>query len=103
MMLTVITEMFGIKGECGAMVLEPKLQKEQFIENRAGIYLNFGRQRWHIVYVNEQKKECGEYQIASLYMDGSRREINSEKAVISLEEIKMLDEDMLHEIIGELQ
>ena len=103
MMLTVITEMFGIKGECGAMALVPKLQKEQFTSDRAGIYLNFGGKRWHIVYVNEQKKECGEYQIAALYMDGSRREINNEKAVISLEEIRMLDEEMQHEIIVELK
>lgn len=103
MMLTVITEMFGVKGNCGSMVLEPKLRKEQFCGGRAGIYLNFGKRRWHIVYVNEDAKESGEYQIASVLLDGKKREESQEIASISLEEIRLLDEKVIHEVIVELR
>lgn len=102
MMLTVITEMFGVKGKYGSLLLEPKLQKEQFLDYKAGITLPFGKRKWHIVYVNNQQKECGEYCIGNIYLDGNRREINSKNALLSMEEIKKTDENMLHEIIVEL-
>ncbi|MDE6607462.1 MAG: cellobiose phosphorylase [Lachnospiraceae bacterium] len=103
MMLTVITEMFGIKGRCGALVLEPKLQKEQFKEGRAGIYLTFGKRKWHIVYMNTENKQGGEYRIGNVYLDGNKKEINEMEVSVSLEEIKMLDEEMIHEMIVELK
>lgn len=102
MMLTVITEMFGVKGKCGGLVLEPKLQKEQFKEGKAGICLNFGKRRWHIVYVNPQGKTSGEYEIGSISLDGTERK-TAEEAVLSLEEIQKLDENTVHEIIVELK
>lgn len=98
MMLTVITEMFGVKGRCGDLVLDPKLRKEQFREGKAGIYLNFGKRRWHIVYVNAGEKESGEYRIAGVQLDGKKRETAS----VSLEEIRLLDENIVHEMIVEL-
>ena len=97
-MLTVITEMFGVKGNCGDMVLEPKLRKEQFQEGKAGISMNFGKRRWHIVYINKAGKESGEYQIASVQLDGKKLEAAS----VSLEEIKLLEEHVTHELIVEL-
>lgn len=87
-----------MKGCCGDLILEPKLRKEQFREGKAGIYLNFGKRRWHIVYVNAGDKESGEYQIAGVQFDGKKRE----SAVVSLEEIRLLDENMVHEMIVEL-
>lgn len=103
MMLTVITEMFGVKGRCGAMVLEPKLQREQFREGRAGIYLNFGKRKWHIVYVNTEDKESDEYRIEDVYLDGNKRAVGDKDVMFSLEEIRTLDEGMLHELIVELK
>ncbi len=102
MMLTVITEMFGVKGRCGALVLEPKLQREQFREGRAGIWLSFGKRRWHIVYVNEAGKTYGGYRIENVYLDGGKRECSGKEAVIPLAEIELLDEEMIHELIVEL-
>lgn len=103
MMLTVITEMFGIKGKCGSLVLEPKLRKEQFRDGKAGIYLNFGKRRWHIVYVNLKEKESGEYKTGDVYLDGSKRVSAEGEVSISLEEIQTLDENMVHEMIVELK
>ena len=101
-MLTVITEMFGVKGNCGDLVLEPKLRREQFREGRAGIYLNFGKRRWHIVYVNPNEKQSGGYRITSVKLDGMKKEIGQKTASIPLEEIRLLDEQTVHELIVEL-
>lgn len=102
MMLTVITEMFGVKGRLGSLVLAPKLQKEQFLDSRAAISLNFARRRWHIVYVNRTGKESGEYRIADMSIDGSRRQVQGTEVIIPLQEITLLNQDTTHEIIVEL-
>lgn len=102
MMLTVITEMFGVKGKCGDMVLTPKLQKEQFADGKAGIWLNFGGRRWHIVYVNHTGKESNAYRIAAAYLDGSKIQIQENEVVIPLKEIQLLEKDVIHEIIVEI-
>ncbi|MCI8774023.1 MAG: cellobiose phosphorylase [Lachnospiraceae bacterium] len=102
MMLTVITEMFGVKGDCGALVLEPRLLKEQFRDGKAGIYLNFGGKRWHIVYLNTGEKECGAYQTGMVSLDGKKVDDKEGRASVSLEEIKGLSEDAVHELLVEL-
>lgn len=102
MMLTVITEMFGVKGRLGSMVLEPKLQKEQFMNGRAAVSLNFGERRWHIIYVNQAGKESGEYKIAAVSIDGNKRQIQGTEVTIPLQEIQLLEKDIIHEIIVEL-
>lgn len=84
------------------MILEPKLRKEQFHNGRAGIYLNFGRRRWHIIYVNTDEKESGEYRITGMQLDGMTRENSQKEASVSLEEIRLLDENAVHELIVEL-
>lgn len=101
-MLTVITEMFGVKGRLGSLVLEPKLCKEQFDEkNRASLSLNFGGRKWKITYVNEQKKDCGEYHVSELWADGCKIEFKG-SAEISLEQVKALDKNELHEVVAVL-
>lgn len=103
MMLTVITEMFGVKGDCGALVLEPKLLKEQFKDGKAGIYLNFGGKRWHIVYVNAGGKECGAYQTGMITLDGKKVDGREGRAMVSLEAINELSENAVHELLVELE
>ena len=103
MMLTVITQMFGVKGSCGDMVLEPRLLKEQFRDGKAGLHLNFGRRRWHIVYNNTAGKESGEYSIASASLDGEQIEAEDGKVRIPLTRIMELGEGTMHEIVVELK
>lgn len=102
MMLTVITEMFGVKGSCGALVLEPRLQKEQFRDGRAGIYLNFGGRRWHIVYRNDAGKEYGDYKTESAFLNGKQLALKDGAVSVSLEEIRGLDENRTNELLVEL-
>ena len=97
-MYTVITEMFGIKGVLGEMVLEPKLMAEQFDEEgKAGIELLFADRKWSITYINEKKKEFGEYEIDYVILDGTRYESSNPFALprVKLAELK---EDILHTV-----
>ncbi len=66
-MLTLITEVFGVKGEFGDLVLEPKLVKEQFDEDgMACIELEFAGKRFEIRYENPAHKDAGEYGISNV-------------------------------------
>ncbi len=103
MMLTVITQMFGVRGNCGDMILAPQLMKEQFQDGRAGLTLNFGGRRWHIVYVNAQNAEAGTYRISSVTLDGGQLAVQDNEVRIRLTEIEKLSEESTHEIIVELQ
>ena len=72
-MLTVITEMFGVRGRIGDMILEPKLLKEQFDEEKkASLTLQFADKNWKITYLNREEKDYGEYQIADVTVDGEK-------------------------------
>ena len=98
LMLTVITEMFGVRGECGDLVLAPRLLREQFKDGEAGLTLNFGGRRWHVVYVNEQDKEYGAYRIGSVSLDGKVLEAGADCVRIPLEHIGALPGDRTHEV-----
>ncbi len=70
-MLTVITEVFGVHGETGAMIIHPKLLKEQFdSEGNAGLRLWFAGKNFHIVYKNPERLTYGDYCIKRVVCDG---------------------------------
>ena len=102
MMLTVITQMFGVKGSCGDMILAPQLVQEQFKDGKAGLTLNFGGKRWHIVYVNTQNLESGEYRVGSAALDGRPLTVQEGGVRIPLAEITQLSDESVHEILVEL-
>lgn len=61
-MLTVITQAFGVRGEGGDLVIEPKLVREQFDGNgEAAIDFSFAGKRFRAVIVNPAGKDFGEY------------------------------------------
>lgn len=71
LLLTVLTEMFGIKGEYGNLRLEPKLLREQFNQdNEAAAHFEFGGKRILVRYLNPDKKDCGEYAVREVIMNG---------------------------------
>ena len=101
-MLTVITQMYGVRGELGNMVLEPKLLKEQFDNNgEAALNMLFQDKKWNIVYRNADKKEYGEYGISAVTLNGSDVEYKSEngKIVIQKSIIDALDADKVNDLV----
>lgn len=69
-MLTVITEMYGFKGNCGSLVIEPKLLCSQFDrQNRAELELEFQGKRWKVIYQKQSEAEYGTYRITEALLD----------------------------------
>lgn len=103
-MLTFITEVFGVRGVLGDMVIQPKLLKEQFSEEGiAKISLNFAEKQFCIILNNPKKLTYGDYRIKSAVCDGEiELEQNAADGVIlKKEKIKELS-DALHIIEIEL-
>ncbi len=71
LMLTVLTEMFGVKGCYGDLKLEPKLVKQQFdAEGKAGVKCQFAGKNLEIIYHNPKHLECDAYKIAAVKVNG---------------------------------
>ena len=69
LMLTVLTEMFGVKGEYGALKFEPKLVESQFDANgEAGVSFEFNGKPISITY----KKTTGISAVGSITVDGAK-------------------------------
>ena len=75
-MLTVITQAFGVRGEGGDLVIEPKLVREQFDSNgEAAIDFSFAGKLFRAVIVNPAGKDFGAYRAARTVL--SQEKINS--------------------------
>jgi cellobiose phosphorylase len=71
LMLTITTQMFGVRGEAGKLCLEPKLSKEQFDQGRiAEICCQFRNKKLRIIYNNTSLKEWDHYVIKAIMING---------------------------------
>lgn len=102
-MLTMITEVFGVRGEVGDLVLEPKLLREQFDkEGWASIQINFAGKRFNIKYHNRYFMTYGEYKMASVMCDDTIIYSSvCSKVILKQMIIEELD-DSIHSMIIEL-
>lgn len=65
-MMTMITEVFGVHGEAGDLVIRPKLLERQFDENKtASIKLCFAGKEFEVVFKNPDGLEYGVYKIGT--------------------------------------
>ncbi|MDO5345728.1 MAG: cellobiose phosphorylase [Lachnospiraceae bacterium] len=82
LVLTVLTEMFGIKGRAGDLMLEPKLLADQFDEEgNAEISFRFADQELRVVYENRNHREIGDYSIEEIYIDRVPYEFSGEPCI----------------------
>lgn len=101
-MLTMITEVFGVHGELGDMVIRPKLLKEQFDEQGyAGLSLLFADKSFQVSFHNPEKLTYGEYKILKAACDGEDFRVQDTAAVLEREKIDFL-QDRVHKIEIEL-
>lgn len=69
-MMTMITEVFGVRGEAGTLTFCPKLMKCQFDEKHtASISLTFAGKKFEVIYINENDLEYGEYRVGDVACD----------------------------------
>ena len=91
-LLTMITEVFGVHGEGGDLVISPKLAAEQFdSEHKASISLNFADRRFEITIENPSMKNAGEYSPLSADINGDNIDLTDGKIRISREMIARSD------------
>jgi cellobiose phosphorylase len=70
-LLTLVTEVFGVRGLYGDLVLNPKLVRGQFDDSgTAAITTLFAGKRIKVIYRNTAKLEFGAYQIGRISIDG---------------------------------
>lgn len=101
-MLTMITEVFGVRGELGNLVFRPKLMAKQFDEKgTAGISMTFAGKKFEITYINRSAKEYGNYAVVKAEADGKSILDENGRAVLKLEEIEKMNNEN-HKIVIEL-
>ncbi len=100
-LMTMILEVFGVRGENGDLLFRPRLLKEQFDENSsASIELYFAGKPLKIIYKNSQALECDQYRVTSLSINGETYSFNvDEDAVIKRDKVLSLGEEVTDIII----
>lgn len=70
-LLTILIEVFGVKGRLGDLVLEPKLTREQFdADGKASVFTLFADKRLKVTYHNPNRQAYGEYTVREVQLDG---------------------------------
>ena len=68
-MLTLMTEVFGVRGASGSLIISPKLVREQFNEaGAAALELCFAGKAFRVTFVNLSGKDYGQYQVTKAYL-----------------------------------
>lgn len=97
-LMTMITEVFGVRGVAGDLVIHPKLLAEQFnSEGIASIAVDFAGKRLKIAYVNLSRKEFGNYILISAFCEEEELTIaENSYAMLPREKLKSFQSDELH-------
>lgn len=104
LMLTMITEVFGIRGEAGDLVLYPKLLAEQFDENKtASVQVSFAGKPLVIIYQNVHGKDFGSYIIGSAVCNKKALSVNEEAFILLPRKLFTDSSDTMHTITVTLQ
>jgi len=88
--LTLVTEVFGVCGHRGDLILSPKLVAEQFDETgNANLTTLFADKLIDVTYQNPGKLDYGQYQVASISINGEIADysIQDGKSIISRKNI----------------
>lgn len=103
-MLTMITDVFGVRGEAGGLLLYPKLLACQFGEDgEASISVPFAGKSFTVVYSNKDKKDFGSYIIGSALCDGTKLEVSKDAYIILPRNMLTALPDDVHTITVHLQ
>ena len=103
-MLTMITEVFGVRGDLGDLVIAPALMPEQYNENgQASLTMEFAGRKLEICICNPEKKLPSEYKIKTVWCD--EKEMKNEQSTcvrIDRELLEKLSVKETHRIKVEL-
>ena len=96
-MLTVLTEMFGVRGSLGDLLIEPKLMASQFdADGNAAITSYFAGKKLTVIYENIEKKEFGDYEVEELRINDQTYEWMGSQPVILRRDLEELEQEREH-------
>ncbi len=96
-LLTMLQEVYGVKGSYGALVLEPKLVKEQFCsQGEAAVETVFADRGLRIVYRNLGFKDYGHYRLGRVCIDGTFRELTADDKYVLIEKKDLIEMEQSH-------
>ena len=99
-MMTMITEVFGVRGEAGDLILYPKLLACQFdADGTAAITVPFAGKKFTVIYNNKNGRDFGAYTIGSASCDGSELTVNEDSFVSIPRNMLTALSDGMHTII----
>ncbi len=97
-MLTVLTQMFGLRGVLGNLLIDPKLMTSQFDENgKASIQSYFADREILVIFENPERKEIGDYEVEEIYLNDEKYEFEVD-AMIQKNDLTALDKNQVHVI-----
>ena len=98
-MMTMILEVYGVRGKNGDLLFNPRILAEQFDEKReAAIELFFAGKPLRVIFRNPKGLEYGSYRVGSITVNGKC--MAGEPAMISREVIKDFGDDVTEIIIA---
>ncbi|HJC10842.1 MAG TPA: cellobiose phosphorylase, partial [Candidatus Blautia merdigallinarum] len=72
-MLTMVTQVFGVRGEGGDLIIAPKLLAEQFdSQGKASIQIAFANKTLEVIFENTGRKDYGDYTLTSAVCEGRK-------------------------------
>ncbi len=96
-MLTVLNEMFGVKGSLGDLLIEPKLMASQFDTNgNAAITSYFAGKKLTVIYENSEIKEFGDYEVEEILINEVRYDWSGNLPIILRSHLEELEEEQEH-------
>jgi len=72
LIFTMLTQVFGVRGEMGDLIIQPKLVKEQFGKSgKVSVNTSFAGRRISVNYLNPGNLDHGEYKIRDISINGN--------------------------------
>lgn len=105
LILTMLAEVYGVKGYLGDLVLEPKLVKNQFdLNGEAKVSTIFAERKLDIVYSNKNNLDYDNYKIKVIKINDKEIELTYQEnhAIIDRNVIEALEKEENHNIYVEL-
>ncbi len=102
LLLTVLTETFGVKGLVGDIVFQPKLVKEQFDRTgKASVKTSFANRKLNIIYQLKEVDQINCKTIESVNINGKQVLSDLDQSMVKLPRhlIEELAEEDLHTIL----
>ncbi len=96
-LLTMLNEAYGLKGELGNLVIEPKLTAGQFdMDGKSKVSLLFAGKTIEVIYENPGRLEYGQYCIEEVKINGKKLplEVRSNRLVVQRAMLVVLPEQV---------